>query len=620
MDYLDFNLEVRALSGARCRVTVRSPQGDHDDEIELPASPDALGAERARLHGEAWGLASGARGAGRAGGAGAWRDLRPEGGPTPDAGELGRALYEAVFRGRVAELFAANRAHAGLLGRGVRIKLVTPDASIALVPWELLCPRRGDGLCLSGATPLVRHVLVGRPQVPLRVEPPLRVLGVLSTGGGAPLDLARERACVSAELAPLCRRGLAELEWLEAPTSRDLLEALDRKEWHVLHFAGHGAFDRDSAQGLLSIEAGRGHLRASDLRVLLRDRPSLRLVFLNSCEGAVGDARELFSSTAALVAEAGVPAVLAMQFPISDEAATRFAERVYRQIAAGASLEKAAAEARKDISMGGSFEWATPVLFMRSAGGALLRVSSGDVAAPGGAGPTATPGSPRAEAAWGPAPAGTTPDDARSLAPARQPRRPLRTWLACLAFAGAATTAAAAVLPCLGGGAGPASADEAGGRGGAAAGVAKRVAVELKWGGTECEGRPAEVAVGACHDRRPLGWLGAELRGLVASGKVNVAPGGHQLLRGAAFKLVSNSSAPDAEERNKYVFVCDREASFEACSKSEYYLTIGWHGDGAPRDGAVRVYKRGGKLVLGPIYYSADGAWWAEGSGRGPPG
>ncbi|HEU4535871.1 MAG TPA: CHAT domain-containing protein, partial [Polyangiaceae bacterium] len=344
------------------------------------------------------------------------------------------------------------------------------------------------------------------------------------------------RACVSAELAGLCARGLAEIEWLEAPTGQDLRAALDRKEWHVLHFAGHGSFDRDSAQGLLSIAAGgRGHLRASDLRLLLRDRPSLRLVFLNSCEGAVGDAHELFSSTAALVAEAGVPAVVAMQFPISDEAAARFARSVYHQIAAGAALEKAVAEARKDVYMGGSLEWATPVLFMRSAGGALLRAGPGGAAAPGaGAGPTpvpalvrtaslpapvrmaslpdpvrtaSLPGPARATSLPGPAGASASPGAARPPATAPPERRPFRTWLACLALAGVATTAVAAVLSLLGGAASPPSADEAGGRGGAAEGATPRTAVELKWGGTECEGRPAEVALGTCHDRRPLGWL-----------------------------------------------------------------------------------------------------------------
>jgi CHAT domain-containing protein len=627
VNYLDFDLEVRALSGTRCRVTVRSPQGDHDGVIDLPASPEALGAERARLYGEAL------RSVG--GGVGRGRELWPPGAVGGDAGALGKALHEAIFQGRIAELFAASLAHANLLGRGVRIRLATLDASLALIPWELLCPRRGDSLCLSEATPIVRHVLVGRPRAPLRIEPPLRILGVLSTGGGGPLDLARERASVSAELEPLRARGLAEIEWLEAPTGRDLLAALDRKDWHILHFAGHGAFDPAMSQGVLSIASGgRDHLRASELRVLLRDRPSLRLVFLNACDGAVGDAHELFSSTAALVAEAGVPAVVAMQFPISDEIATRFAQHVYRQIAAGAPLERAVAGARKDIYLGGSLEWATPVLFMRSAEGALWQVGAGEgalwqVGAGEGARVDASPrekatvfGAKAQGSSWAhdarvsaPRPGSAPATASRPTKPGAGPRGRLawKIGLTCLSIAGGLVvnglsdsnpTPLGLVKEALWGIAAPAPAP------------VRPPVIGLRWGGTECAGKPAEVALGPCTDRRSLGWLAAELRALIAGGKVKVPPG-HELLAGAAFKLVSNGAASHEAERNKYIFVCEREASYEACVKSDYYLTIGWYDDAAPLDGAVRVFKKANRRLLGPLYYAADGAWCSDREGAG---
>ncbi|WP_437985163.1 CHAT domain-containing protein [Sorangium sp. So ce117] len=375
MDYVDFCLEVRALTSTRCRISARSPRGDHEGEVDLPMSLEALGEARSCLQGAALRGARASRQTESAAGARSARDLYPDETPTIDAQTFGRSIYEAMFQGPFGEVFSANREYTRQSGRGVRVKVVTPDARLALVPWELLCSHRGDYLSLSEATPLVRYVLVDKPQTSLRVEPPLRVLGVLSTGGERPLDLGRERACIDLELDALRRKGLVEIEWLEEPTSQALLDVLDRKEWHIVHFAGHGTFDPLTSQGLLSMTAeggGRGHLRANDLRVLLRDRPSVRLVFLNSCDGAVGDTREFFSSTAALVAEAGIPAVLAMQFPISDTVAIRFARRVYRQIAAGAPLESAVTQARKDIYISGSLEWATPVLFMRPAEGAML--------------------------------------------------------------------------------------------------------------------------------------------------------------------------------------------------------------------------------------------------------
>jgi hypothetical protein len=55
-------------------------------------------------------------------------------------------------------------------------------------------------------------------------------------------------------------------------------------------------------------------LSATDLGRLLAPRPSLRLVVLNACQGALGNQRDLFSSTAATLASKGIPGVLAMQY------------------------------------------------------------------------------------------------------------------------------------------------------------------------------------------------------------------------------------------------------------------------------------------------------------------
>jgi CHAT domain-containing protein len=381
LNYLDFTLQLALTPGAKCRVSVRTSRGEEEEhEISLPFDPGTLPALRANLHEEARRCSRAPRDAGgRHDGPAGAREVVVDEAPTSSVNDFGKKLYDAVFEGPIATLFGANQEYASQAKLGLRVKLV-PDATLALIPWELFRTRRGHYLSLSDQTPLVRHVSVNRPQTPLHVAPPLRVLGVLSTGGGEPLDLKRERDLIEAELAPLRRRRLAEIEWLENPTGRDLLEALDRREWHILHFAGHGSFDSGSAQGVLAMASeggGHAHLRANALRVMLRDRPSLRMVFLNACDGAVGDTQEMFSSTAAIVTEAGVPVVLAMQFPISDDVAARFARHVYCQLAAGDAVEEAVTVARKVISLdhNNPLGWATPVLFMRSAEGASLRVA-----------------------------------------------------------------------------------------------------------------------------------------------------------------------------------------------------------------------------------------------------
>jgi hypothetical protein len=65
-----------------------------------------------------------------------------------------------------------------------------------------------------------------------------------------------------------------------------------------------------------------------------------------------------------------------MQFEITDEAAITFAEELYAAIADGYSIDAALGEARRAIfASGNDVEWATPVLYSRSANGQLFRLT-----------------------------------------------------------------------------------------------------------------------------------------------------------------------------------------------------------------------------------------------------
>jgi hypothetical protein len=92
-----------------------------------------------------------------------------------------------------------------------------------------------------------------------------------------------------------------------------------RGPWHIFHFFGHGGFSELTQEGLIALEDEEGkayRLYATRLSQLLTDHSSLRLVVLNSCEGAKGNELDIFSSTAAPLIRNGIPAVLAMQYEI----------------------------------------------------------------------------------------------------------------------------------------------------------------------------------------------------------------------------------------------------------------------------------------------------------------
>jgi len=105
----------------------------------------------------------------------------------------------------------------------------------------------------------------------------------------------------------------------------------------------------------------------------------MRLVFLNACDTAKATkqkGQDPFAGVATAMIMAGIPAVVAMQFPITDKAAVSFAGTFYPRIVSGYPVDAAVAEGRKAIKLAdpSTMEWATPVLFMRSPDGVLFDI------------------------------------------------------------------------------------------------------------------------------------------------------------------------------------------------------------------------------------------------------
>ena len=103
---------------------------------------------------------------------------------------------------------------------------------------------------------------------------------------------------------------------------------------------------------------------ADKLAAILRDHRTLRLAVLNACEGARAGQADLFAGTAQTLTRQGVPAVVAMQFPVTDGAAIAFAEGFYEAVAVDTRpLDAATTTGRLRMLTGpDTTEWATPVL------------------------------------------------------------------------------------------------------------------------------------------------------------------------------------------------------------------------------------------------------------------
>ncbi len=302
-----------------------------------------------------------------------------------DPRAIGEELFRTVFQGELLKAFQGCL-ESSKGGPGLRLRLRLNDVpALARLPWEYLYDAAGRGfLALSARTPVVRYLELAERLETLAVEPPLKVLAVISTPRGYQelAEADEEWRRLGQALEPLLASGRIEIERLERPTR----EALERRlqgggPVHVLHFVGHGGFSELRGEGVLVFEEedGRGApLTGQSLAYILQDHPSLRLAVLNACNGARASRDDTFAGTAQALVQHGVPAVVAMQSEVTDATACRFAEKFYRALAAGLPVDACVGEVRQALAAESNLEWGTPVVYLRAADGRLFGVAGDD--------------------------------------------------------------------------------------------------------------------------------------------------------------------------------------------------------------------------------------------------
>ncbi len=377
MEYIDFELRISgsAATGYPVEVT-RAPAGeDAKGTLTLPYDEQALNYTLLGLK-----LAVQSSGS-----------TRRSGGVDEDAvspKDFGHALYNALTQSAdIKGAIARSKDVARERGQGLRIRLRIESPELAALPWEFLKdPNEREFMALSQWSPVVRYIRTDDATRTSAVTGAVRVLAMISSPSDEPtLDVEAEKARIMSATADLRQRGLLDIQWMTGSTWGDLQDKLMSEDPHIFHYIGHGGFDRKRGEGVLVFTDERGRsaqMGAAEVARLLADERSLRLVVLNSCLGALGDRTNLFSSTAATLVDRGIPAVIAMQYEISDDAAKRFSEVLYKAIATGLPVDAAMSEARKAVSVHkrDSIEWATPVLHMRAPTGRLFDVSASAIA------------------------------------------------------------------------------------------------------------------------------------------------------------------------------------------------------------------------------------------------
>jgi len=292
---------------------------------------------------------------------------------------FGSSLFEAVFNDELLACFRSSLDEAARQGVGLRLRLRLADVpELADMPWEYLhYPKLNRFLSLSVETPIVRYLDMPERIRCLAIDTSLRILVMISNPADYPqLNVEQEWAKLNNAFSSLKRRRIVELDRLDRATWLNLQTKLREREYHIFHFIGHGGFDRQANDGMLIFEDENNRSRpvsGQKLGMLLRDERMLRLALLNVCEGGRSGRCDPFAGAAQSLVQQGIPAVIAMQFAVTDETAIALVHQFYDALADGYAVDSALAEARRAIfGQQNNIEWGTPVLYMRSPDGHIF--------------------------------------------------------------------------------------------------------------------------------------------------------------------------------------------------------------------------------------------------------
>jgi hypothetical protein len=353
-DFADLELSLHRRDGINYRVEMRFTQPDSDADIRLGTGEPAN----------------------------ATFDLPGLQALIIDPAEYGKTLADGLFTDvNVSSAFAQARASAQSLQAPLRVRLlIGPSApELNTLYWEALGDPQNKAPLFTGENILFSRYLSSSDWRPVKLRPQgdLRALTAVSNPSNlkdyklaevdAPGELGRAKEALGS--IPITELGGGQAKC----TLDNLMDAL-RDGVDILYLAAHGTVANGEPRIWLEDDDGKAAITSADeLAARIRElQQQPRLIVLASCQSAGKGAGDALQALGPRLAQAGVPAVIAMQGNISMDSVKKFMPIFFAEIQKDGQIDRALAVARGTIRDAQDY-W-MPVLFMRLRSGKIWYV------------------------------------------------------------------------------------------------------------------------------------------------------------------------------------------------------------------------------------------------------
>lgn len=255
----------------------------------------------------------------------------------------------------------------------IRIRVDETAKELNNIPWEFL--HDGENFLVTQSETLISRL---PPNVEKRkkdkLDQAISMLVVVSSPMNLPahmvLNTEKEQEVILEALDKLHRERKLDIDFVDDASLDTIQDYLSEKDYHILHFTGHGVFDENQDTGFLLLEDSRGRMENVEnerIATILQRYKSLRLVVLSACQSAKASNNTGYPDLSRTLLRKGIPAVLSMQHSVLDPSAIDFAARFYRSLASGRPVDVALSDARTALYVGDNrnrVDFATPVLFL----------------------------------------------------------------------------------------------------------------------------------------------------------------------------------------------------------------------------------------------------------------